>query len=308
MRGASANTPRIAVVGGGWAGLSAAVDLAERGLRVEVFEAARTLGGRARRVDFDDQAFDNGQHILIGAYHRTLALLRQVGLPDTALVRTPLALEIPGQFKFEAAALPAPWHIIAGVWRAQGLAQAHRRALLGWMLRLRLSGFRAPPTATVAQWTAALPQRVRDTLLDPLCVAALNTPPDSASAQVFAQVLRDSLGGGRAASDLIFARDDLGSLLPDHAIAWLRAHRAVVRLGHRVERLEHGAQGWSVDPKLPAFDGVVLATPAERRATCSPRSTPRRSAPRWPTSMDSRMRRSPRSTCCRGRRCACRGR
>ena len=265
MRAAPGTTPRVAVVGGGWAGLAAAVDLAERGLRVEVFEAARMLGGRARRVDFEDQSFDNGQHILIGAYHRTLALLGQVGVPEAALVRTPLALEIPGQFKFEAAALPAPWHIVAGVWRAHGLSSAERRALLGWMLRLRLSGFRAPPEATVAQWTDTLPQRVRDTMLDPLCVAALNTPPDTASAQVFAQVLRDSLGGGRAASELIFARDDLGSLLPDHAIAWLRTHRAVVRLGHRVERLERHEHGWSVDAKLPAFDGVVLATPA--RAT-----------------------------------------
>lgn len=263
MRATSATTPRIAVVGGGWAGLAAAVDLADRGLRVEVFEAARTLGGRARRVDLEDQPFDNGQHILIGAYRRTLDLLRRVGVPDAALVRAPLALEIPGQFNFEAAALPAPWHIVVGVWRTQGLDNAERRALLVWMLRLRLTGYRAPPTWTVAQWTAALPARVRATMLDPLCVAALNTPAETASAQVFAHVLRDSLGAGRAASELIFARDDLGSLLPDHATAWLRAHRGVLRLGHRVERIERGAQGWQVDPKLPPFDGVVLATPAK---------------------------------------------
>ena len=68
MRAAPGTTPRVAVVGGGWAGLAAAVDLAERGLRVEVFEAARMLGGRARRVDFEDQSFDNGQH-KIGRAH-----------------------------------------------------------------------------------------------------------------------------------------------------------------------------------------------------------------------------------------------
>ena len=68
-------TRRVAVVGGGWAGCAAAVTLAEAGVRVTLFEQAKTLGGRARRVALDGIALDNGQHLLIGAYRQTLALM-----------------------------------------------------------------------------------------------------------------------------------------------------------------------------------------------------------------------------------------
>ena len=81
----------VAVVGGGWAGLAAAVTLAERGAPVTVFEASRSLGGRARRVSIDGIDLDNGQHVLIGAYRETLRLMRLVGVdPDELLVRFPL--------------------------------------------------------------------------------------------------------------------------------------------------------------------------------------------------------------------------
>ncbi|HKB61244.1 MAG TPA: FAD-dependent oxidoreductase, partial [Burkholderiales bacterium] len=70
---------RVAVVGAGWAGLAAAVTLAEQGVPVTVFEASRSLGGRARRVSVDGVDLDNGQHVLIGAYRETLRLMRKVG-------------------------------------------------------------------------------------------------------------------------------------------------------------------------------------------------------------------------------------
>ncbi|HCV13201.1 MAG TPA: hypothetical protein DGC76_05795, partial [Candidatus Accumulibacter sp.] len=74
---------KAAVVGGGWAGLTAAVELAQAGFRVTVFEAARQLGGRARSVELRGHCLDNGQHILVGAYRETLRLMRLVGAdPD----------------------------------------------------------------------------------------------------------------------------------------------------------------------------------------------------------------------------------
>ena len=67
---------KVAVIGGGYAGLAAAVTLAGRGVPVTVYEAARTLGGRARRVEHRDTVLDNGLHILIGAYTEILRLMR----------------------------------------------------------------------------------------------------------------------------------------------------------------------------------------------------------------------------------------
>ncbi|HEY9025621.1 MAG TPA: FAD-dependent oxidoreductase, partial [Burkholderiaceae bacterium] len=84
---------RIAVIGGGWAGLAAAVEATRRGHAVTLFEMAAQLGGRARSVTVDGRTLDNGQHILIGAYSATLSLMRTVGAaPEQLLERRPLAL------------------------------------------------------------------------------------------------------------------------------------------------------------------------------------------------------------------------
>ncbi|HZS80025.1 MAG TPA: NAD(P)-binding protein, partial [Herbaspirillum sp.] len=87
------NLDHIAVIGGGWAACAAAVTLAQAGRRVSLFESARILGGRARRVESDGHALDNGQHILLGAYCATLKIMKAVGIDaDRMLLRLPLQL------------------------------------------------------------------------------------------------------------------------------------------------------------------------------------------------------------------------
>src|SRR4051794_31104720 len=85
----------VAVIGGGWAGCAAAVMLAQAGVRVTLFEQARILGGRARRIGIEGLALDNGQHLLVGAYRQTLGLINTVHGADragTLLRRLPLTL------------------------------------------------------------------------------------------------------------------------------------------------------------------------------------------------------------------------
>jgi predicted NAD/FAD-binding protein len=92
-------------VGAGYAGMAAAVSLAERGVRVTVFEAGAVPGGRARRIDSQGTALDNGQHILIGAYSALYELMRTVGVPASAVLRVPLELRYAGSFHLRRGAL-----------------------------------------------------------------------------------------------------------------------------------------------------------------------------------------------------------
>ena len=102
----------VAVIGGGYAGMAAAVTLAEQGKPVTVLEASRTLGGRARRVEHEALALDNGLHILVGACSETLRLMRVVGAdPEQLLLRLPLDWRIHDRFALKAAGLPAPLHL-----------------------------------------------------------------------------------------------------------------------------------------------------------------------------------------------------
>lgn len=197
---------KVAVIGGGWAGLSAAVSLAEAGHSVTLYEMAPQLGGRARSVP-GEPVCDNGQHILIGAYVETLALMRRVGVDvEAALLRTPLHLPYPGE---PGLRLPGGQPLVSftrGVLANSQWPLSARLALLVRAGRWLLQGFKAPADQTVAALAAGLPPVLARDLVEPLCVAALNTPAHQASAQVFLRVLRDALFSGPGSADLLLPR------------------------------------------------------------------------------------------------------
>jgi hydroxysqualene dehydroxylase len=261
---------RVAIVGAGWAGLAAAVRCVERRHRVTVFEAARTLGGRARTLsvampDGSTALVDNGQHILIGAYLETLRLMETVGVrPDDALLRLPLVLRDPGGNGLALPPWRAPWDAMAGILGARGWNWGDKLSLLRASIRWQLAGFRCAPESSVAELTRHLTPRVRAQLIDPLCVAALNTPAERSSAQVFLRVLRDALfGQGHrdwGGSNLLLPKQDLGALFPHAAQDWLTANGAEVRIGRRVQALLPQGDGWNVDGE--SFDAVILAAPS----------------------------------------------
>lgn len=243
--------PRVAIIGGGYAGFAAAITLARAGARITLFEASRTLGGRARVVDTDGHRVDNGQHILLGAYHETLGLLRQIGVKPRVLDHRRLALVYPGVCSLRAAPLPAPLHLALGLLEAKGLGWRDKKAMLGLMQTLKKTGYQRPATETVAELLASTRQTDALTRLiwDPLCVAALNTPIQRASARVFAAVLRDSLGGAAADSELLIPRVDLSELLPVPATRWLAMRGHGVRTSEPIRGLRRDAdsQEWILD-------------------------------------------------------------
>ncbi len=256
---------KIAIIGAGWAGCAAAVEATRLGRQVTVFEAARIPGGRARRVDSqspDGSALplDNGQHILIGAYSATLKLMADLGLDaNRLLLRMPLTLQFPDGDGLAFPSLPTPLDAFAGILRARGWSWRDKVSLLLAATRWQLAGFRCAANLSVAQLCSKLTPAVLATLIEPLCVAALNTPADRASAQVFLRVLRDSLFSQSGGSNLLLPRTDLSALLPDAALAWLRQRGADVRLGARVSTLTSMGEGWQVDGEV--FDRVILACP-----------------------------------------------
>ncbi|MFL6673605.1 MAG: hydroxysqualene dehydroxylase HpnE [Massilia sp.] len=260
---------RVAVVGGGWAGCAAAVDLAHAGCSVTLYEAARTLGGRARGVGINGRVLDNGQHILLGAYSASLRLLRRVGVdPARAFLRLPLQMRYPpggGAIDFAAPRLPAPLHMLAALLRATGLEKSDKMALARFMTSARWMGWQLDADCSVAELLERFDQteRLVRMMWRPLCLAALNTPPERGSAKVFLAVLRDSLGARRAASDMLLPRLELGALAPGAAASYVERHAGQVRTGALVTELDRAGQGWRVHAgdSSDQFDAVVLATP-----------------------------------------------
>jgi len=260
---------KIAVIGAGWAGCAAAVEATRHGHAVTVFEAARTPGGRARRVmatlGGKPLVLDNGQHILIGAYTETLRLMEDLGVDEgAAFLRLPLAMRFPDGSGLALPDWPAPLDALAGIVGARGWPWADKLSLLRLALGWRLAGFTCAPERSVSDLCSELAPGVMAALIEPLCVSALNTPPGRASGQVFLRVMRDALFARSGGSNLLLPRTDLGALLPDAALAWLAAQGSAFRPGTRVRAIDHTAPGWRVDGE--GFDRIVLACPLNEAA------------------------------------------
>ncbi len=247
--------------------MAAAVTLAERGVPVTVFESGPLAGGRARRVSIDGREIDNGQHILVGAYRELLRLMRIVGVPSDAVLRLPLELRYADGFALRALRLPAPFGLLAGLLLARGLPVSERIGAVRFMLALRWSGFRLDRNICVAELLEQYGQqgRIGHYLWRPLCVSALNTPPEDASAQVFANVLRDSVAGESEASDLLLPRVDLSRLFPEPAAEFVRSHGGEMRYGETVR---------DVAALLREFDRVIVAVGPHQLKSLAPDLAP----------------------------------
>ena len=177
---------------------------------------------------------------------------------------------------FVAPRLPAPLHLVIALLRAKGLEREDKMALARFSTSARWMDWTLYNDCSVSELLERFDQTPRLVALmwRPLCLAALNTPPERASAQVFLNVLRDSLGAHRAASDMLVPRLALGALFPAAAAAIHRSARRAVRIGARVEALEAvraAAGSWRPAREPQAFDarGAGHAAVDRRLLRCS---------------------------------------
>jgi len=258
---------RVAVVGAGYAGMAAAVALVQRGARVSVLESGPVPGGRARRVQTQGRTLDNGQHILIGAYATLFSLMRTVGVPRDAVLRLPLELRYADGVRLRRMALPGALGLLGGLLGAQGLPWRDRLGAVRFLRALRRARFRLAKDCSVQELLLRHAQagRIGHYVWKPLCVSALNTLPERASANVFLAVLRDTLAAGPEASDLVLPRVDLSRLFPEPAAAWLIARGADVRCEAPVR---------DVAALREAHDAVILAVGPHQLKALAPALAP----------------------------------
>ena len=257
----------VAVIGGGYAGMAAAVALAECNIPVTVFESAQQLGGRARGVIYNDTQLDNGQHLLLGCYVQTLHLIETVGGDiEQDFLRLPLQLDLHGEFSLKAPRLPAPFHLLVALLMAQGLTWGERLNAVRFMLTMRGMRFELPKDITA---TALLSQHHQDKALvqklwEPLCIAALNTPVHKASGQVVLNVLRDALNQSRDYSDMLLPRVDFTALFPQRAANYVEQKGGKVYTSCGVEELRPLEDGIEISTVrgTEQFSHVICAAPS----------------------------------------------
>ena len=261
---------KIAIVGAGWAGLAAAITATQKGHQVSLIEASKFWGGRARSIHTHAKDFpplDNGQHILIGAYHKTLSMMQTVGIHlETAFWRRPLHLRYLDGSGLSLPNKSFPINLLQGIafnpcWSARDKWQLLKTA---W--QWQGMNFECAEDLTVSDLCQNMTRTVWQDLMEPLCVSALNTPAHEASGKVFLRIMKDALFGPAGSSDLLLPRLDLGELFPHAAIKWLEKNGVSCHSGQRIESIvdlgstPNEPKRWQIgDDK---FDHLVIATPA----------------------------------------------
>jgi squalene-associated FAD-dependent desaturase len=232
---------RVAIIGGGFAGLAAGVELAARGFAVMLFEARPRLGGRAYsfRDEETGEVVDNGQHALMGCYRDTLAFLDRIGATHKLARQPNLCVHMVhperGPGAIACATLPSPLHLLSGILRYPLLTRGERlRALLGGMQVMGMHRHRDPRLAewTVGHLMTALRQspNARASFWYPVAVATLNESPKRAAAAPFAEVLARAFFRSRADSQFVLPKVGLSELYTNDARRYIEARAGRVEL------------------------------------------------------------------------------
>ena len=277
--------PDVVVIGGGFAGLSAAVALVDAGARVTVCEARPGLGGRA--TAFTDPAtgerVDNGQHVLIGCYHETFAFLRRLGTDGLVALDDRLSVDFVDRSgahsRLQSSSLPPPWHLLGGLARWSALSWRDRLAALrlGPAMRSAARALSAgrplpiKPGETLERWLARHGQteRLTELLWEPLAVAALNQPASQVEAGPFVRVLAQMFGGTPRDSAIGLPRVPLDELYALPAAQYLSqrgssvqtsAKARIVCRGERVAAVEVGGETLTPDVVVCAVPWHAIGT------------------------------------------------
>ncbi|MFB3920397.1 MAG: hydroxysqualene dehydroxylase HpnE [Terriglobia bacterium] len=235
----------VLIIGGGFAGLAAAVALAKTGRQVRLLEQKPYLGGRAR--SFADptsgSTVDNGQHLLMGCYHATLGLLEEIGTRESVALQPHLRMQFLETSErlttLECPNLPSPWHVLAGVLRSDSFSWREKREILrlGRALNDGKASRQSLDRLTVGEWLTALGQsgRLQRGFWDLLSIAALNEDPRRAAASIFSRVLKLALFTSPADSCLGIPRRGLSDCYADAARAFVESRNGRVETGRNVK-------------------------------------------------------------------------
>jgi len=240
--------PDVAVIGAGFAGLSAAVRLTKRGARVLVLEARSRLGGRA--TAFSDretgELVDNGQHVLMGCYTDTLAFLADIDAMANVAVQPQLSITMIDRegrrSRLACPMLPSPLHLLGGIVEWDALRWSDRLSVLqmaGPLRRARRSlepgatMVAASPGETVEAWLVRNGQtaRIREMLWEPLALAALNQAVTEAAAPPFVRVLAEMFGPDPRAAAIVLPAKPLHQMYAEPARTFIERAGGSVRTG-----------------------------------------------------------------------------
>lgn len=264
---------RVIVVGGGFAGLSASVYLAENNFEVTLLEASPKLGGRAYSLynqKFDDY-YDNGQHILMGCYDETLSFLKKID--STSNIEFQNSLQIPfvrkGGDVVELSTYKKfyPLNLFLGILNYKVLSIKERLKVIDFFLDLMCCYSCDLKNKTVKNWLEYKRQSENTikSFWGILVVGTLNTTIEKASAEIFSEVLQRIFLSGNKAATIVLPKTSLEKFYLENANRFIKSKKGKINLSERVDRIEVKNNKIlkivAENKSYSDFDFVIMAVP-----------------------------------------------
>ncbi|MCC6543347.1 MAG: FAD-dependent oxidoreductase [Nitrospirae bacterium] len=236
----------VIIIGGGFAGLSAAAELSSAGYSVTLIEQRRFLGGRAYSF-FDKNTgleLDNGQHILMGCYEQTFRFFEKIGASDNLFFQKNLSVDFldtnGSTYRLDCLPLPAPFHILSGILRFKAISIAQRFQMLK-MAKGLLFGNATDSShdLTITEWLKQLGQgeKARETLWDIITLATMNEHPDKSSASIFRNIMNKAFFSHRSYSRIVLPAAPLSRIYPEASEDYIRNNGGTIEKGFAVSGL-----------------------------------------------------------------------
>ncbi|MEW5797907.1 MAG: hydroxysqualene dehydroxylase HpnE [Bacteroidota bacterium] len=245
----SNTSPDVLIIGGGVAGLAAAVELTSRGHSILLIEQKPRLGGRTYSFIHPETGdeVDNGQHLLMGCYHATLRYLEMIGAKDLVEMQETMSVifRSPNRpaVELKTNSLPAPLNVLWGLFGLSNLSFTNRLKLLRVGIDVMLKNpdtNRHLHSISVSQWLKELdqPEENRKYLWDIIAIGALNDSLDKVSAALFAKVIKTAFFGSRKNASMVIPKKGLSTVLVDNAVEFIEKRGGRIMLNTSVEQIQ----------------------------------------------------------------------
>ncbi len=272
------NAPRVGVIGGGLAGIAAALALADAGAQVTLFERRPRLGGLTSSIERDGHSFDNGQHVFLGCCSSYRTFIERIGAGEQVYLQP--RLEVPvlspdgTRGAIRRTKLPAPWHLAGSLMRYRFLSLRERAGLLRALIALRRLDLSDPAldTETFASWLARHGQSPRtiERLWNLIIQPTVNVPASEASLALSAQVFRIGFLERADGADMGWSTVPLSRLHGENAQLALSKSGVTVLTNTSVTsftRTPGGTFGVLATEDPFIFDALIVATAPRVAAT-----------------------------------------
>ena len=264
----------VLIIGGGWAGISAAIKLIDEGKKVCVVEAGKELGGRARGIQYKDYNVDNGTHIMVGAYTNTLQLVEKIHSignktykENDLFERQALNLNYKSDIDINIPAIKfiAPINIIFSFLFASGLSFREKLSILNLGIKIKLNFFKDLEDINLEEFLKQQnqPASIIEKIWDPLCLAIMNTPINNTSTEIFLKVVKDAFFKSYQSSNILLFKQNLSNILPKPAKEFIEQSNTVYtnQSIHTIEVRDNQFFAQSNTKSLQATDIIIATAP-----------------------------------------------